>query len=322
MHAALGFTSSLISAAKRVPADLYVGYYADALPAAAIAARRHQACYAYDAGDFELGNLSDGPEDDLWRQLTERIERRWLPGCAFITAASPGIASAYETTYAVQQPTVVLNAFPRRQAPAGPTPNGSATPGPSIYWFSIDIAANRGLETAVLAIAQAASRPHLYVRGAAYEVFLRRLQQMACNAGVGHRLHILSPAPPADMAHLASAYDLGLSGEPGQTLNNQLTLGNKLFTYLLAGLPIVASDVPAHRQFAPELGAAMRLFKAGDAPSLAGAIDAYLTSGARLAAARATAFRLGQERFNWDIEKCALIACVDRALTDSGKALA
>jgi glycosyltransferase involved in cell wall biosynthesis len=119
------------------------------------------------------------------------------------------------------------------------------------------------------------------------------------------------------MARLAAGYDLGLSAEPGHSLNNHLALGNKLFTYLLAGLPILASDGPAHRQFAPGVAGAIGLFAVDDAVSLARAIDSFLSSAEGLKIARETAFRLGQGRFNWDIEKQVLVGCVERAL-DAG----
>src|SRR5204862_1198314 len=89
------FTSALIAAAQRVPADLYLAHYPAALPAAAIAARRLGARYAYDAEDFHPG---DWPEDEAhegMRRLVRAVESRHLPGCVYVTAASPGIADGY-----------------------------------------------------------------------------------------------------------------------------------------------------------------------------------------------------------------------------------
>ena len=45
----------LIRAAVAVRADLYIAHYPPALPAAALAARRHDAAYAFDAEDYHLG---------------------------------------------------------------------------------------------------------------------------------------------------------------------------------------------------------------------------------------------------------------------------
>jgi glycosyltransferase involved in cell wall biosynthesis len=109
------------------------------------------------------------------------------------------------------------------------------------------------------------------------------------------------------MERLAACHDLGLIGETGCTTSRRVALTNKLFTYLLAGLPVVMSDIPAHRAFAPAAGDATRLYATEDADSLAAAFDSILGDPALRAAARAAAFRLGQTRFNWDIEKNALL---------------
>lgn len=308
------FTGPLSAAAKRVPADLYIAHYPAALPAAAIAARRHGALYAFDAEDFHLGDLPDRPAYGPQQRLIRAIERRYLPGCAYLTAASPGIVDAYVEAYEIARPTVVLNVFPCAQAPSSPTPAGTAEPGPSVYWFSQTIGPDRGLECAVQAIGRARVRPHLYLRGSPASDFLDRLQTIASAAGAAGRLHILTPAAPSEMERLAASYDAGFVGETGQTANRRIALTNKLFTYLLAGLPMVLSDIPAHRIFAPEIGDVARLYTTDDADSLAGALDSLLGDPALLAAARAAAFRLGQMRFNWDVEKAKLVEKVGAVL--------
>jgi glycosyltransferase involved in cell wall biosynthesis len=166
----------------------------------------------------------------------------------------------------------------------------------------------------VRAIGRAASRPHLYLRGAPARGCLERLHALALEAGAGGRLHILPPAPPAEMERLAAIYDVGLVGETGHTRNRRVSLTNKLFSYLLAGLPVVMSDVPAHRAFAAEAGPAGRLFAADDADSLAAALDELLGDPTILADARGHAYRLGQSRFNWDTEQSVFLDLVEGAL--------
>ena len=299
-------------AALRVPADLYIAHYIAALPAAAQAAKRWGAHYAFDAEDFHLGDAESAPRFDEDRRLVRAIESAWLPGCAYITAASPGISDAYAAVYDIARPTVVLNVFPRAQAPTRGTHRGSSVQSPSVYWFSQTIGPNRGLEVAVRAISLAASRPNLFLRGNPARGFARELEALADACGVGERVHLMGPERPGEMERMAAAYDIGLSAEPGYSLNNRLALGNKLFSYLLAGLPIVASDVPAHQGISAELGDAIRLYSAQSAQSLADALDSYLMTSEALSGGRAAAFRLGQERFNWDLEKRILIDCVDR----------
>lgn len=296
-------------AAASVRADLYIAHYVAALPAAARAAGRHGAVYAFDAEDFHLGDLPDTPEHAPENRIIRAIESRYLPGAAYLTAASPMIAEAYAETYGILLPTTVLNVFPKRNAPPGPTPRGTATPGPSLYWFSQTIGPGRGLETAIEAIARAQSRPHLYLRGMPAVSYMDQLCRFAAQAGVGEKLHFLDPASPDDLERLGAAYDLGYVGELAETRSRQIAITNKLFSYLMGGVPSLASDIPAHRRIAPNLGSAISLFQIGNAAALAAALDALLLDPTRLAAARAHAWQLGQQRYNWEFEASQFLGC-------------
>lgn len=299
-------------------ADLYIAHYVAALPAVARAARKFGVPYAFDAEDFHLGDLPDLPEHAVDKRIIRAIESRYLPGASYVTAASTMIAKAYAEVYGISRPTVLLNVFPKDNAPVAATSRGFAEPGPSLYWFSQTIGPGRGLELAIEAVSRTESRPHLYVRGipaAGYEDTLRRL---AYAAGVADRLHVLQPAPPDDLERLGAVYDLGYVGELADTHNRQIALTNKLFSYMLGGVPSIASDIPAHRAIARELGDAITLFPIGDAAALAAAMDSMLLNPVRLAAARAQAWKLGQEQYNWDVEQQNLVACVREALCQAG----
>jgi hypothetical protein len=302
----------LIRAARGVRADLYIAHYPAALPAAALAARAHGGRYAFDAEDFHLGDFPEEPSYDFHRQLLRMIEGRYLPGCVFTTAASAGIADAYADAYGIPLPVLLRNVFPLAHAPEGPTPRGTAMPGPSLYWFSQTIGPDRGLECAVRAIALAESKPHLYLRGFISDAYRQRLVALARAEGVEDRLHLLQPAPPEQMERLAAAYDLGLVAETGGTPNRRIALTNKLFTYALAGIPMLLSDIPAHRQILAETGEAAMLFGVEDSASLAEALDIYLNAApGALARDRAAAFQLGQEHWNWEKEQNSLIALIN-----------
>ncbi len=314
--AALGHsatTPALIRAARAEPADLYIAHYPAALPAAAAAARRHGGVLAYDAEDFHLGDWPDGPRHARARALVRAIEARFLPACAYVTAASPGIADACAAAYGVARPQVILNTFPLAQGAPAPTVRGRAEPGPSLYWFSQTTGPDRGLECALRAVAAARSRPHLYLRGTPAPGFAEALTGLARSLGAADRLHLLAPEAPDAMERLAAAYDLGLCGEPGHTPNNRLALSNKLFSYLLAGVPPLLSDTPAHRAFAAEAGLGGHLYPIDDHAALASRLDALLGDPDRLAGARAAAWRLAQERFNWEREAAALLRLVAQA---------
>lgn len=305
---------ALARAARQSPADLYIAHYVAALPAAAAAAKKHGAAFAYDAEDFHPGDLPDRPEHARQNGLIRSIEAALLPGCVYTTAASPGIAQAYAEAYGVPEPTVVLNTFPKGRAPLAPSPRGWVEPGPSVYWFSQTIGPDRGLECAVAALALAKTRPHLYLRGDPAPGYDALLVELARFHGVSDRLHLLESGMPSQMESLAAGYDVGLAAEFGCTPNRAIALTNKQFTYMLAGLPVAMSDTPGHQAFARLAPGATQLFKAEDPVSLAAAFDHWLSNPSTLTAGRAEAHRLGQQRFNWEIESANLVQCVATAL--------
>ncbi len=302
----------LQAAASRVQAELYIAHYPAALPAAALAAQVHAGRYAFDAEDFHLGDFPENFAYEPQRQLLRKIEARYLPSCVLITAASPGIAQAYADAYGLPLPTVVRNVFPLAHAPEGPSARGSAAPGPSLYWFSQTIGPDRGLECAVRAIALAKSQPHLYLRGFISTQYRHLLEDLARSVGVGYRLHLLAPAPPEQMERLAATYDLGLVAETGATPNRRIALTNKLLTFALAGVPAVISDIPAHRDYCQQAGAAVSLFRVEDPISLASSIDSLLNDSNALKERRAAAFKLGLEQLNWDREKQTLVKAIEK----------
>lgn len=306
------FTWPLRRAALETPADFYVAHYPAALPAVAAAAKKYAVPYAYDAEDFHLGDWQDDPAYNIERRLVGDIEGRYLPGCAYVTAASAGIANAYAESYRIEQPHVVLNSFPLDRASPGPTPRGTAQPGPSLYWFSQTVGSNRGLECAVRAAGLARTCPHLYLRGTPATGYADELLDLARAVGAAGRVHLLPPDEPDGMERLAAAYDAGLVAETGHTASRRLCLTNKLFSFLLAGIPPLMSDTPAHCRFAAEAGLTDLIYRREDPTALAQLLDGLLGDAPRLAGSRAQVWHLGQERYNWEREREQLVEAVGR----------
>ena len=294
-------------------ADLYIAHYVAALPAAYHAAQRHDGKWGFDAEDFHSGEFTPPQQNSSAARAVRMIEGAYLPHSDHLTAASPGIARACRDAYGVDNPIVVLNVFPRAQAPERPSPAGVEAPGPSIYWFSQTIGRERGLECALEAIAQSRSRPHLYLRGNLQAGFRPYFEGLAERLRLVDRVHVLPTAPGVEMERLAARYDLGFVGETGHTENRAIALTNKMFSYLLAGVPVVASDIPAHRAVAQDCPAVL-LYGVDRAAELAARIDSLLLDPGALAEARLQAWSAGQSRYNWDMEQAKLVHAVEKQI--------
>lgn len=305
---------ALMGAVRAIAADLYIAHYIAALPAAAGAARRRRALLGFDAEDFHSGE-GIGTGDDFRTKMVAAVEQATLPHCDYSTAASPLIGRAYAERYGVS-PTTILNVFPLAMAPLQPTARDQPT-GPAelkAYWFSQTIGLDRGLQAFVQAMALAKGRVTLDIRGSNRWGHGDTLMRLAGELGIADRLRLLPMASPDEMVRLAADYDLGLSLETDISESRQYCLTNKVFTYLLAGIPTMLSDTPAQRALAVDLGAAASVVSLAEPAAMASALDRLSQTEGALAHAKATAWRLGRERYNWDVEQRFLLEAVANAL--------
>jgi hypothetical protein len=305
-------TLHLARTAAQIPAQLYIGHCLAGLPAAAFAARARGVPYAFDAEDFHEGeDIAESHELRARRTLLARL----LPACAFITAASPMIGERYREIYRIE-PTTLLNVFPLAESPSAPfTPPPISAERPAcLYWFSQTIGPGRGLEAAIAILGKMRTPVELHLRGFISADYAARLRLLATTAKLSRPLRFLPPAAPAEMIPLAATADLGLSIEESQPLNRDLCLTNKIFTYLLAGVPQWLSSTRAQTAFAPALGRSALLGDLTRPDETARLLDAFLADSKNLIHARETAWRLARERYCWDVEQAALLRLVDPLL--------
>jgi glycosyltransferase involved in cell wall biosynthesis len=310
----------LAAAAAARPADLFIGHYLPGLAAAGHAAGLYHAALGFDAEDSHVDELPDTAEFRGRRAARERIEAAYLPRCRHLTAASPLIADALRHRYRVE-PEVVLNVFHLREGPPGPltTVFQRGEGPPTLYWFSQTIGPGRGIEAILHALARTRQPAHLHLRGLPAKGYPEELEDLAGRLGLAGRLHLHGPAEPGRMAPLAAPFDLGLAVELNEPPNRALCLTNKVFTYLLAGVPTLMSRTPAQDQLAPDLGPAALLVDLADTDGIARVLDGYFGDAERQRQARAEAWRLGRERYNWDVEQRVFLASVRRALELTAK---
>ena len=189
--------------------------------------------------------------------------------------------------------TSVLNVFPLSQAPSRSLKgrNGNAL---SVYWFSQTIGPGRGLELVIKAMGQTKSRVTLSIRGSDFLGYSAHLKTLAHDVGVADAISFLPSAPPDQMARLAAQHDVGLASELSTPPNRAISLTNKVFTYLLAGIPVLLSNTPAQRGLAVELGEAAQVVDLRAPGMVAASLDLWATNPQTLSVAKSTAWQLGQ----------------------------
>jgi glycosyltransferase involved in cell wall biosynthesis len=303
--------TELVRAATAKPADFVYGGTSGALAAIAESARRLGVPYGIDLEDFHSAEKL-GPEAAVTNALAERIERRVLPGASCLTTSSPMIAEAYLDKYGVR-PVPIHNTFSISFGDASDTVDRAVL---RLYWFSQTLGPGRGIEDVVRAMGRAGGSAELHLRARPTSAYFDALQTLQRNVAPALVLMPLEPAAPDEMVRLAQGYEAGLSCEDPVELNHRLCLGNKIFTYLAAGVPVILSRTPAQAALAEDLGPAAFSYECGDIDGLAQVLRRLRDeSGARTrsqSAARAAAER----RWHWEHpdDRGALLAAVAGAV--------
>lgn len=188
---------------------------------------------------------------ELWADRSGRLEwRRWLLACEWLfvrladrtLTVSPGVAEVMGRRYRVAPPIVVRN-LPERTLQAPQQPEGLRAGRPPLAVYVGLLAPGRGLEQAISALA-AVPELRLRLMGRSNDEYREGLARLAADAGVADRLDFRPPVPSSAVLETIAGADLGLALIQPICLSYELSLPNKFFEYVAAGLPIVGSDLP------------------------------------------------------------------------------
>jgi glycosyltransferase involved in cell wall biosynthesis len=305
----------LYQASRQIRADLYIAHNLAALPAAAKAAENRKARLGFDAEDYHRGELPSRPEYEEERRLIAHVEEEYIPRCDYVTAASDGIAEAYAEVLDIERPQTILNVFPwsQREVDVPPETLRSEVPDGrrSMYWFSQTIGPDRGLEDALHALPHLPHDVILSLRGKWSPGYEETFRGRAKNLGVADRIHHLDLVPPNELIPRTAEHDLGLALEhPSVSTNRAICLTNKLFTYLVAGLPFVATDTPGQRPIIDDLPEVTESYQPGQVKEFAAAASKVI--GAE--GVREQALHAARERYCWEVEKIAFLEVVSQTV--------
>ena len=249
---------------------------------------------------------------ELWADRNQRLEPRWwllLCEALFVRAAnavvttSPGHSTVIARRYGVPEPTVVRN-IPRGHAGAVVS---AADVDPRLAIYIGAVTTNRGLEQCIMALQQARDA-RLRIVGPGRVEYRSALTSLVQSLGLAERVEILAPVPPDRVVQAAALGGVGLALIQPSCLSYAQCLPNKLFEYVSAGLPVVASDLPILGGFVHEHGIGT-VVKPDDIDAIAGQLRA-LTDPRVQAGYRKAVKRLAVN-LDWGLESIRLRGVYD-----------
>ncbi|MBA3640451.1 MAG: glycosyltransferase family 4 protein [Acidobacteria bacterium] len=225
------------------------------------------------------------------KRLAVREEAVWRSADGYVTITG-ALANELERRFGPRHKlAVVPDGMRPPTAPAAPPLDGSAP----VAGYAGHLYAWKGVDLLLQAIAAVPDVRGLIVGGHSAEPDLARVKTLAETLQITERVTFTGlVAPSAVPAHLAHATMLVLPN-PASAISTHFTSPLKLFEYMAAGRPIIASDLPAIREVLRD-GENALLVEAGRADAIARAIrtlagDPQLAGRlARTAATDATAY--------------------------------
>ncbi|MDH3734027.1 MAG: glycosyltransferase [Gemmatimonadota bacterium] len=286
--------SALTQLALDWPADLYIGHTQLGLPIAALAAEAHGARLGFDCEDL----LADSGTDDP--RTIHSIEAEFIGRCDYVTTASQAMADRLETRYRVAAD-VLYNVFPLRLRGDMPPPSERPQDGAlRIHWFGQTLGPGRGLEEAVRAVGEIGEGVELHFRGRVSSDFR---QQLECIGGENAALFFHEPLPHDDLIRAFERYHVGLALERPTHPNYGVTVTNKLFSYALGGLAVLATDTEGQREALSKMPGAGTLVPELRSGALVEPLVSWRDDRDALAAAQTAAWQRADRRFCWDVEQ-------------------
>lgn len=287
------------------------GHELNALIPARFAAKMCRARLIYDSHEFEMGRSGEKSRAASWKRfLWKLVEGYLIRRSDAVLTVSPSIAKELRRIYKVPLPDVIMNCPALIELPqAGRLHLWLGIPPECpIILFQGVLSQGRGLEIIVQAIS-GISGCHLVMVG---EGPLRsELDSLAQKLNCSDRVHLPGQVPLRDLLEYTRDASLGVCLTQNTCLNHFYSLPNKLFEYLMVGVPALASDFPDMRRIVEENGIGVVVDPA-NVESITLVVDQLLADPMQLKEMAVKARAAAETRYNWGIEAGKLLAIYAR----------
>lgn len=209
------------------------------LPIAVRLKRLTGARVIYDAHELETETVGNR---GVRQRLARWVERQLVLNVDHMITVSPSIRDWYRQRFPNTPVTLVRNIPDAPEQPAAAEPLRAELGVPEnalLFLYLGGLGRGRGIEIALEAFQDSRVSHHVLFMG---DGPLRE-EVRAAGKRCG-RIHYRPPVPPSEVLAHAAGADVGLCLIEDICLSYRYCLPNKLFESLLAGLPVLASDLP------------------------------------------------------------------------------
>jgi len=295
------FTHLRLAAAMiRANPDVVHSHDVNTLPTAWLVKVFTRARLVYDA--HEISTDREGYAS--FRNFVARVEKFITPKAALTMTTTDTRAKFFARAYGIKRPLVLQNR-PRYSVPQISNrirEELAITDELPIVLYQGGIQQGRGLRRIVDAAKLVTDAHFVFIGGGRLE---QPLKDKVNALGLGHKVHFIPTVALAELPSYTSSADIGVQAIENTCLNHFSTDSNKLFEYLIAGLPIVATNMPEIRKIVQqyEFG---HIVTEGNTEELAQAVQSLVNNVAEREEFAKNA-RKAAKVLNWDAQEKAFV---------------
>lgn len=292
----------------QVSADIYHAHDTSALPACFIAARLRRKPLIFDAHELPLSGLK-GSRLDRFSKLLAHLLTFIIPRCAGVITVSPPIAQEIRKRYHIPEVLLIRNVPVYQTVAQSDRLRQSLELAPEvrIALYQGNLQPDRGLDGLISAAKFLERDIVVVMMGRGIGTTLSLLEALIYSEGVAERVKVIPPVPYTELLSWSASADIGLIAySPDHSLNVRMCLPNKLFEYLMAGLPVLASPLDAVANI-------IRMYDVGrivdslEPEEIGQAISAMLADRDAMARMRHNALVASQRNLCWEKERGKLV---------------
>jgi glycosyltransferase involved in cell wall biosynthesis len=300
----------------QISADVYHAHDTTALPACALAAFVRHKPLIFDAHELPL---SEEAYSRRWRGLITLFS--WLlafvvPRCAGVITVSSPIAEEICRRYSRSDVSLIRNIPLYKQVPRSQRlrQHLELCQDARIALYQGAFHLNRGLDRLIQAAAFLEQNNVIVLMGPDTEGLRSQFESLIANKGVADRVKMLPAVPYEELLHWTASADIGLIVySPEHSQNVQMCLPNKLFEYLMVGLPILASRLDAVSDIIATYDVG-QIVSSLTPEAIGTAINAMLADRAALARMGCNALQAARETLCWEKESQQLLRLYQKVL--------
>ncbi len=290
--------------------DVVHGHDVNTLPTAWLASVIARVPLVYDA--HEISTDREGYAS--FRKIVGWVEKKLMPRAAGTITTTDIRAKFFALAYKVPRPLVLQNRPRLTQVPKNDKIRQQLglTEGWPIAVYQGGLQQGRGLERIVDAAQQVEGAYFVFIGGGRLEL---PLKEQTARLGLEDKVHFIDTVSLDELPHYTASADIGVQAIENTCLNHYSTDSNKLFEYMMAGLPIVATKPPEIRKVVHQFDFGITVPPA-DTDALAQAIQ-QLVDDSELRQRYGDNAAKGGLALNWEEQEGKLVSLYENILGTS-----